>query len=572
MSVDNYPMIGRNSHPGQVREHNEDGYAVDRLPFGNLLLVADGMGGHRGGKRASGIAVETIRQVLARHSDTGFGPENIEAIQQALWNALAAANAQIFQEAQADPELAGMGTTAVMALVMHDFAYVAHVGDSRLYHVSREGLPAQVTKDHTTVQQLVDSGIISIPEARNHPEGHKLSRALGIGPEVEPDVRNSAIVLNQGEVLVLCSDGLSDLVDEDEIAEIATAYAAQEAADRLVGLANARGAPDNVTVIVYQTGKPKGKPLAAKISSRARRKYYGFPLFGWVAAALLLFAAIALGGILLSDGDSDVSDRSTDRTSQRSDDDSDRDRPKRPRRPHETQEDITDQDDDGDIWEYEDGYGYYDEGDAVEPGGDEDGGRTKSGGTIRVGSGRKPKMGKENAGTKKKKKKRKRDKRKKKKAKKGKKPKRRYSAVVNHGTCKTAAGTDEKQKKQIEAIRKVVEKGYTHLNAKDGAKAANSLDKAEKLLGMGATSKATRKACKATVKGLGKGVIGEYLFLTELAVYHAGNAEKPANRKKHCGTANKRAKDALKYGADADKVNKALGKCSEESEDGPVGI
>jgi len=194
----------------------------------------------------------------------------------------------------------------------------------------------------------------------------------------------------------------------------------------------------------------------------------------------------------------------------------------------------------------------------------------KPGKKIAVSSHMKPGMGNDKGAEKKKKKKRKKGKKKKRKKKKGKKPKRRYSAVVKYGTCKLTADTDEKQKKQIQAIRKVVEKGYAHLIVKDSARAVNLLDKAEKLLGMKHTSKATRKACKATVKGLRKGVIGEYLFLTEMAVYHAGTAKNAAGKSKHCGTAHRRAKDALRCGADADKVKKALGICSEDSKEGPM--
>jgi len=246
MTADEFRIeIGQGTDPGQERDENQDSLVVVELEWGTALVVADGMGGHKGGSVASQTAVAVIREFIENASVDLSDPE---ACQRLLWEALVQANTAVYDKSLTDEKLGGMGTTVVIALLVGDLAYVAHVGDSRLYYF-QDYLPAQVTTDHTTVQELLNRDIINLAQARNHPEAHKLSRAVGIRPEVDPDVRGEPVRLIQGDVLLLCSDGLTDIVEDQEIADIVCSQLPQDACETLISLANERGAPDNVTII-----------------------------------------------------------------------------------------------------------------------------------------------------------------------------------------------------------------------------------------------------------------------------------------------------------------------------------
>lgn len=227
---------------GRRRSANEDTYAL--APELGLFLVADGMGGHRAGQVASGLAARAASATLRTLRDERRG---------AAWRlrtCVAAANAEILAGSRAKPELAGMGTTVVALLAEGDRLAVANVGDSRAYRV-RGGAIERLTDDHTLVGELVRRGEISERAAALHPQRHVLLRALGVRRNVEPDVME--LTPEPGDLYLLCSDGLTGHVDDEEIAELVAGVADLDVAcERLVDLANARGGEDNITVVLVR--------------------------------------------------------------------------------------------------------------------------------------------------------------------------------------------------------------------------------------------------------------------------------------------------------------------------------
>lgn len=231
---------------GLVRSENQDFGAYTTAdeesqskPGGRLMIVADGMGGHRGGATASRLATETVK---ARY--LGSETDDIAA---ALQESLTQANAIVFSESQANAELRGMGTTTSALVVRDNQAWFGHVGDSRIYLVRADEI-RQITDDHSLVATMVREGLLTPQEAENHPRRNVLQRSLGVAEQVEADVRGP-IEVQEGDIFILCSDGLHGLVKEDEMREVAKRPIAQ-AASEFVRRALDRGAPDNVTVIV----------------------------------------------------------------------------------------------------------------------------------------------------------------------------------------------------------------------------------------------------------------------------------------------------------------------------------
>lgn len=242
--------VGAQTHVGLVRAENQDhlGHFAgpgEGPPEGpgpeRLFVVADGMGGHEDGERASRSAVEVVRE--AYFADPSRPPE------ERLRRALEAANARVFEQAQGLGEGQTMGTTCTALALVGAEAFLAHVGDSRAYRVGRAGI-RQLTRDHTLVEVLQREGVLSEAEAAAHPRRHALVRAIGIRPEVEVDTGRLEPP-RPGEAFVLCSDGLAG-VSEDELGALVRERPAQEAADALVALANERGGLDNVTVLVVK--------------------------------------------------------------------------------------------------------------------------------------------------------------------------------------------------------------------------------------------------------------------------------------------------------------------------------
>ena len=242
------------SDVGLVRSENQDfgTYTTpeeekESHPGGRLMIVADGMGGHRGGATASRLAAETVKAQY-------LGSETTD-IPTALRESLTRANARIYFEAQSNPELRGMGTTTSVLATRGDKGWLAHVGDSRIYLVRGADI-RQLTDDHSLVATMVREGLLTSQEAETHPRRNVLQRSMGVAEDVEVDVRGP-IELQPGDTFILCSDGLHGLVKEHELKEIA-AKPLDAAADEFLRRALERGAPDNVTVIVARVEEGEG--------------------------------------------------------------------------------------------------------------------------------------------------------------------------------------------------------------------------------------------------------------------------------------------------------------------------
>ncbi len=227
------------SDVGLRRKHNEDRYAL--APELGLYVVADGMGGHTAGQVAAELAAEASLRAIQTLEGAAA------TLTEKLRYAVASANRSIFQTAQQRPEYAGMGTTLVVMLAEGERAALAHVGDSRAYRV-RAGKIRQLTDDHSIVGELLRRNEISEDDAREHPHRHVLTRALGVRESAEPDLAEISPAI--GDVFVLCSDGLTNHLEDHEIAKLVTDLEdLQELCDALVDLANARGGEDNTTVV-----------------------------------------------------------------------------------------------------------------------------------------------------------------------------------------------------------------------------------------------------------------------------------------------------------------------------------
>lgn len=238
------------SNVGRVRSHNEDSvhlWPTDHTPEDVLIaIVADGMGGAAAGEEASRMAVETIMQQLV---DVGTPPSHLELQESALRSAVSQANLFIMQEAIAQPQNRGMGTTLTMVYVKGRQALFAHVGDSRAYRVKADGNIEQITSDHSFVQALLDAGHITAEQAEIHPMRNVLYRALGQTRDLDIDTYRANLAT--GDYLILCSDGLTGHVRAKEIAEVTREFKTpNQISHQLVKLANERGGEDNISVIV----------------------------------------------------------------------------------------------------------------------------------------------------------------------------------------------------------------------------------------------------------------------------------------------------------------------------------
>jgi PPM family protein phosphatase len=236
---------------GQKRDHNEDSFLVD--PELRLFIVADGMGGHAGGGTASRLAVETIHARIhdAWKADpaafTRPAPIEESPVREVLREAVESACQSIYQAAQGDPSLSGMGTTVTAVTVSGRNTFVAHVGDSRCYLVRRSRI-YQVSEDHSLVNEQLKAGAITPDEARHSRFKNIITRSVGFEADVAVDMMG--LEVEPGDRLVICCDGLSNLVDDQEILDVVHAAPLESAPQRLIDLANERGGDDNITVIV----------------------------------------------------------------------------------------------------------------------------------------------------------------------------------------------------------------------------------------------------------------------------------------------------------------------------------
>ena len=247
-------MTGK-TDSGMVRDHNEDCFLV--LPDSGMAILADGMGGHLAGEVASAMAIDRVTHYVL-DAFNGAPPAQPAGAQgtsyesATLVEAIKAANAAIYDASLSQPEQAGMGTTIVAALFHDHMLTVAHVGDSRLYRY-RHGVLSQITEDHSMVQELLRRGLMTPDEARTSLNRNLVTRALGIDPLVEVDVREQQY--EDGDIYLLCSDGLNDVLTDDEIAAVLARHsgAMDSAAQQLVADVNARGGPDNVSIVLIHT-------------------------------------------------------------------------------------------------------------------------------------------------------------------------------------------------------------------------------------------------------------------------------------------------------------------------------
>ncbi len=248
--------------PGCVRETNEDNglhisqFSPDSLDRGSLTIVADGMGGHSSGEVASGMAVELISHYY--YSDQS------DSAPVALRNAIEQANAEIFESSTSDLKYFGMGTTVVALAIKDGLGYAAHVGDSRLYRL-RGGDMERMTVDHSQVMEMVKMGVISFDEARNHADKNVILRAVGTQLTVEVEVSEPFPIL-PGDQFMLCSDGLCDMADDEEIRKIwIKAPDLHSAAEHLIDLAKERGGSDNITVGIVRMSQDGGTKAPERV-------------------------------------------------------------------------------------------------------------------------------------------------------------------------------------------------------------------------------------------------------------------------------------------------------------------
>jgi protein phosphatase len=247
------------THPGETGKNNEDRYAVANF-YGEggdpvtLALMCDGIGGNRAGEVASDLAVKAVTEAVARSSGTDY-PTILNA-------AITLAARAVYDSATSRPEYKGMGTTCAVALLVGRRLYTAYAGDSRIYLARRGGI-IQTTVDHTFVQEAIELRLLNPEEAKNHPHRHIVRRHLGGDPNVKADfrlrlseaeapeqsMRNQGVLLDPGSKLLLCSDGLSDLVEPREILQVLNRSKPRGAVERLIKMARERGGHDNITVI-----------------------------------------------------------------------------------------------------------------------------------------------------------------------------------------------------------------------------------------------------------------------------------------------------------------------------------
>lgn len=264
------------SNKGIKREVNEDAFSILEKSGYQVFLVADGLGGPKRGAVASNLALSSIRIALKEFST--FDNPSI------LGDAVARANKDVFEKASASKTLHGMGTTVTGLVVANNHIFTAHVGNSRIYKIA-QGKIKQLTVDHTVVEELRREGIEPSPDLDLRPKSHLLTRSLGVKPTLDVEVISHPEVIQSGDMFLLCTDGLHDLVSDEEMASLVMAHPIKDAAHLLINLSNERGGHDNITVVLMQVGKrelrgggpvsvaPKaGASIEEKVSERSARR------------------------------------------------------------------------------------------------------------------------------------------------------------------------------------------------------------------------------------------------------------------------------------------------------------
>lgn len=238
-------MVFAKSDVGKMRENNQDYYYISSADDNvQLYILADGMGGYKGGEIASVLATEAVRRYVKDNFDKITKVK--DEIYKLVKNAVQYANMVVYEKAKEVKELDGMGTTLEVCLIYNNKAYIGHIGDSRIYRI-RKGVIKKLTKDHSYVQQLIEDGKITKEEANTHPKKNMLTKALGCTIYIEPDIRVRNF--EPGDIFVMCSDGLTNMVNEEKIFDIVTTKP-EVAADKLIEEANLAGGYDNITVVI----------------------------------------------------------------------------------------------------------------------------------------------------------------------------------------------------------------------------------------------------------------------------------------------------------------------------------
>lgn len=238
-------MVFAKSDIGKAREINQDYYYVsDDTDEPRIYILADGMGGYKGGEVASMLATESVKKYI----ENNFGNiiKEKDEILKLIASAVEYANMVVYEKSKEDKELEGMGTTLEVCVIYNNKAYIGHVGDSRVYRIRKEVI-RKLTKDHSYVQQLIEDKKITREEAKTHPKKNMITKALGCTPYVEPDLR--ARNFEKGDIFIICSDGLTNMVEDKQIYEIIK-QDIENATDKLINEANQAGGYDNITVII----------------------------------------------------------------------------------------------------------------------------------------------------------------------------------------------------------------------------------------------------------------------------------------------------------------------------------
>ena len=236
------------SDTGKVREMNQDAYYIlDSSSEVKLFILADGMGGYKGGEIASNLAIKCTRNYIENNfKDT---PKDRENLIQLVASSMEYANMIVYEKSKEDKEFEGMGTTLEVCLIYNNKIYIGHIGDSRIYRI-RKDFMRKLTTDHSYVQKLVKDGTITKEEAEVHPKKNMLLKALGCNAFVEPDVSVKGFL--KDDILLISSDGLTNMVKQEDIFQIATGNI-EKAPQRLIDLANQHGGMDNITVIIIKS-------------------------------------------------------------------------------------------------------------------------------------------------------------------------------------------------------------------------------------------------------------------------------------------------------------------------------
>ena len=312
-------LVAAKSHPGMSGKNNEDRYSVSAYHLEGspdtpsvLAIVSDGIGGHKAGEIAAEIAVETISRAVA-NSDA-------RRPQATLFQAVIEASETIYEQSELEDQRRGMGATCACGWVIGDRLYTVTVGDSRIYLVRGDRIQ-QISTDHTWIQEALEQGAITEDEARSHPNAHVIRRYLGSRNTVLPDLRirlrpeetdeqaesNQGLQLLPDDTVILCSDGLTDLVEDDEILEAFRTHRLEEAIGVLIDLANSRGGHDNITLVALRTPPtPITLPETIPPVEEVERRSYGVNCWGTLllllAGAALIAAIVLLLGLPLPGG------------------------------------------------------------------------------------------------------------------------------------------------------------------------------------------------------------------------------------------------------------------------------